>query len=227
MRPAQACRNAAGPATAPSPGSSAPSGSPVSERTPSWTGAVALVEAHEIGREPRRAAHQQRQQSGREWIERAGVADLDLAASERAAHARDAAERRRPGGLVDEQHGGVHAPAACRGRPRSRSTRLVRREPGGAGMPAAAPLAGDRRAVEPAGARAQRDLARRAAAVARLAHERGQLDALDRPQRVDDAVRGRVVGAGRRRSPSRASEVTASRPPAATCARPSASPSRR
>ena len=85
-------------------------------------------------------------------------------------------------------------------------------------MAAAAPLAGDRRAVEAARARAQRDLVRRAAAVARLAHERGELDALDRAQRVDDAVRGRVVGAGdvevvarepRHREPSAARDLRA------------------
>src|SRR5262249_1592353 len=70
----------------------------------------------------------------------------------------------------------------------------VAREPGGARVAAAATGAGDPRDVDDPVRGAERHLVARA--VRRLADERGHLDALDRPQAVDHAVGGGLVGAG-------------------------------
>ena len=99
--------------------------------------------------------------------------------------------------------------------------------PAAPGCPPPPRCARDRRAVEPAGPRAQRDLARRPAAVARLAHDRREHDALDRHAARRRRRPTAASSAPVRSKSSRASQVTASRPPAATCARASARPSSR
>src|SRR5262249_36000443 len=61
-------------------------------------------------------------------------------------------------------------------------------------MTAAARLAGDRRHVDLVVTRPQRDPARRPLVALRLADERDHLGAIRRPQRVDEALRVRLLG---------------------------------
>ena len=78
---------------------------------------VALVEAGEEAREPRRPAREHQQQPGGERVERPGVAD---APAQHRPQRRDGAERARAGGLVEQQHAG------SRRRPRARHRRRAR-----------------------------------------------------------------------------------------------------
>src|SRR5690606_38327989 len=74
--------------------------------------------------------------------------------------------------------------------------RKVGAEAGGAPLPAAAVLAGDRRDVHCAVARAQAHLARPAASVGLVAHDRRGPDALERAHVIDDPL-GEVLGGAR------------------------------
>ena len=149
------------------------------------------------------------QQPGGEGVERAGVAELPAQRRpQRAQHA----ERGRPGRLVHQiqparaHHGGDPRRRARRAAPATSATmkladlvhRAGVRETCGLLVAAAAPTCGRSAETSICAARAQRDAIGRDRAVGQrhlLADQAGHLDALDRPQVVDQPLGGGLVAA--------------------------------
>ena len=189
-------------------------------------GVVVLVGAAQELREPRRAAEDERQHAGRQRIERAGVADAALA--ERAPRRGDDVVRRRPGGLVDDEHA-VHADRAgdeARGHDAATATARVDRLVDGHDLARARrrscrvdacsrPRSCGRRrrtafATAPTSTSPFDRRLTRYSSPSICLEEDDRLDLLHGERQVDQAF-GVVVGAAGRRAPSASIEVERSR----------------